>query len=138
MSTPSAPVYLGDLPTRTANSTWRGIKVFADHAFIVSEAANHGMQVFDLTQLRDVTSPPVTFTETAHYAGFGSTHTLAMNSPHRVRLCRRDAHLRRRASRRRRPHAGITTYGRVLQPRWLHARNAVRRLRGTRQRLSRP
>ena len=37
------------------------------------------MQVFDLTQLRNVTSPPVTFTETAHYAGFGSTHTLAMN-----------------------------------------------------------
>jgi choice-of-anchor B domain-containing protein len=61
-------------------STWRGIKVFADHAFIVSEAANHGMQVFDLTQLRGVTSPPATFAATAHYAGFGSTHTLAMNS----------------------------------------------------------
>ena len=54
--------------------------MFADHAFIVSEALNHGMQVFDLKQLRDVVSPPVTFTETAHYAGFGSTHTLAMNS----------------------------------------------------------
>ena len=39
------------------------------------------MQVFDLTQLRTVTSPPVTFAETAHYAGFGSTHTLAMNTP---------------------------------------------------------
>ena len=62
------------------SSTWRGIKVFANHAFIVSEAVNHGMQVFDLTQLRDVTSPPVTFTETAHYAGFGSTHTLAINT----------------------------------------------------------
>ena len=80
VSNPSAPVYLGTLPTSTVNSTWRGIKVFADHAFIVSEAANHGMQVFDLTQLRAVTSPPVTFAETAHYAGFGSTHTLAMNS----------------------------------------------------------
>ena len=80
VSNPTAPVYLGTLPTSTVNSTWRGIKVFADHAFIVSEAANHGMQVFDLTQLRAVTSPPVTFAETAHYAGFGSTHTLAMNS----------------------------------------------------------
>ena len=80
ISTPSRPVYLGSLPTSTVASTWRGIKVFADHAFIVSEALNHGMQVFDLTQLRHVTSPPVIFTETAHYAGFGSTHTLAMNS----------------------------------------------------------
>ena len=80
ISTPNQPVYLGNLPTKTVSSTWRGIKVFADHAFIVSEALNHGMQVFDLRQLRDVASPPVTFTETAHYAGFGSTHTLAMNT----------------------------------------------------------
>ena len=80
ISTPSRPIYLGDLPTKTAHSTWRGIKVFSDHAFVVSEALDHGMQVFDLRQLRDVSAPPVTFTETAHYAGFGSTHTLAMNT----------------------------------------------------------
>jgi choice-of-anchor B domain-containing protein len=80
ISTPTAPVYVGNLPTQTADSIWRGIKVYADHAFIVSEAANHGMQVFDLRQLRAVTSPPATFAQTAHYAGFGSTHTLAINS----------------------------------------------------------
>ncbi len=80
ISTPSRPVYLGDLPTKTAHSPWRGIKVFSDHAFIVSEALDHGMQVFDLRQLRNVPAPPVVFAETAHYAGFGSTHTLAMNS----------------------------------------------------------
>jgi choice-of-anchor B domain-containing protein len=80
ISTPGQPVYLGDLPTKTVSSTWRGIKVFSNHAFIVSEALNHGMQVFDLTQLRTVTSPPVTFAESAHYAGFGSTHTLALNT----------------------------------------------------------
>jgi choice-of-anchor B domain-containing protein len=80
ISTPTRPIYLGLLPTHTVNSTWRGIKVFANHAFIVSEALNHGMQVFDLTQLRDVVNPPATFAETAYYAGFGSTHTLALNS----------------------------------------------------------
>jgi choice-of-anchor B domain-containing protein len=80
ISEPRAPIYLGDLPTSTIPSTWRGIKAFADHAFIVSEAPNHGMQVFDLTQLRNVTSPPVTFAATAHYTGFGSTHTLALNT----------------------------------------------------------
>jgi choice-of-anchor B domain-containing protein len=80
ISTPAQPVYLGNLPTKTAHSTWRGIKVFSDHAFIVSEALDHGMQVLDLKQLREVRSPPVTFTETAHYGGFGSTHTLAINN----------------------------------------------------------
>jgi choice-of-anchor B domain-containing protein len=80
ISNPTQPVYVGDLPAHTAPSPWRGIKVFANHAFIVSEAVNHGLQVFDLTQLRTVTTTPVTFSETAHYAGFGSTHTLALNT----------------------------------------------------------
>jgi choice-of-anchor B domain-containing protein len=80
ITNPSQPVFVGNLPAHTVASTWRGIKVFANHAFVVSEAIDHGMQVFDLTQLRGVTSPPVTFAETAHYAGFGSTHTLAINS----------------------------------------------------------
>ena len=80
ISNPRRPVYVGNLPTGTAASLWRAVKVFADHAFIASEAANHGMQVFDLTQLRHVTAPPVTFEETAHYSGFGSTHTLAINT----------------------------------------------------------
>jgi choice-of-anchor B domain-containing protein len=80
ISNPREPSYLGNLPTHTAASIWRGVKVFGNHAFIVSEAVNHGMQVFDLRQLRSVASPPVTFTETAHYAGFGSTHTLALNT----------------------------------------------------------
>lgn len=80
ISNPRRPVYVGNLPARTAALTQRGIKVFSGHAFIVSEAPGHGMQVFDLTQVRGVTSPPVTFTETAHYAGFGSAHTIAVNS----------------------------------------------------------
>lgn len=80
ISNPLQPVYVGDLPAHTAPSPWRGIKVFANHAFVVSEAADHGMQVFDLTQLRSAAAPPVTFRETAHYPGFGSTHTLALNT----------------------------------------------------------
>jgi choice-of-anchor B domain-containing protein len=60
------------------NSSWRNIKVHADHAFIGSEAVGHGLQVFDLMQLRGF--PPgsaiQTFDETAHYAGFGNSHTL--------------------------------------------------------------
>ena len=79
LSNPEQPVYLGNLPTHSVDSVWRGVKVYANHAFIISEADNHGMQVFDLTRLRNVTAPPVTFTEDAHYAGFRRAHTLAIN-----------------------------------------------------------
>lgn len=76
---PVNPVYLGKLPTATSNSIWRDIKVYNNHAFIVSEAGGHGMQVFDLTQLRDVTSPPQTFSDDALYTGFGSAHNIVIN-----------------------------------------------------------
>jgi len=76
---PESVVWLGSLPTHTSSSTWRDIKTYADHAFIVSEASGHGMQVFDLTQLLGVVSPPVTFTETAHYPGFGNAHNIVIN-----------------------------------------------------------
>lgn len=79
ISDPENPVYLGNLPTHTGNSIWRDIKVYADHAYIVSEASGHGMQVFDLTQLRNVTTPPVTFSETAHYDDLGSAHNIVIN-----------------------------------------------------------
>ena len=79
VSDPVNAVYLGKLPTHTQNSTWRDIKTYNNHAFIVSEASNHGMQVFDLTRLRDVSNPPETFDEDAHYSGFGSAHNVIIN-----------------------------------------------------------
>ena len=80
ISNPTAPIYLGQLLGHNgSSSSWRDVKVYQDHAFIVSEASGHGMQIFDLTQLRDVTDPPVTFSETAHYAGFGSAHNIVIN-----------------------------------------------------------
>ena len=76
VTNPTNPVYLGNLPTHTVQSLWRGLKVFRNHVFIISEATGHGMQVFDLTNLRNVASPPVTFGETAYYDGVGSAHTI--------------------------------------------------------------
>ncbi len=77
---PDNPVYLGELPTHgNFGSSWRDIKVYNNHAFIVSEASSHGMQVFDLTELRNVNNPPKTFGETAHYDDFGSAHNLVIN-----------------------------------------------------------
>lgn len=79
MSDPENPVYIGKLPTHTQNSSWRDIKVYDDHAFVVSEAPGHGMQVFDLSALGQVANPPVTFSETAYYDGFGSAHNIVIN-----------------------------------------------------------
>jgi choice-of-anchor B domain-containing protein len=75
------PIYLGKLPMPpTANiSVWRDMKVYKDHAYIVSDGAGaHGMQVFDLRQLRHVTTP-VTFEETNHYAEIFSAHNIVIN-----------------------------------------------------------
>jgi len=79
ISDPVNPLYLGKLPTATSNSTWRDLKVYKDHVFIVSEASNHGMQVFDLTRLRNVTNPPQTFAADTRYTGFGNAHNIVIN-----------------------------------------------------------
>jgi choice-of-anchor B domain-containing protein len=72
-------IYLGKLPSETSSSPWRDIKVYQDHAFIGAEASNHGMQVFDLTNLRNVANPPVTFDPDVVYNGFGNSHNIVIN-----------------------------------------------------------
>jgi choice-of-anchor B domain-containing protein len=80
VTSPQAPLYLGFLPSKTGSTAWRDIKVYANHAYIVSDNNGaHGMQVFDLKLLRSVVAPPVAFTETAHYAGFGEGHNIVIN-----------------------------------------------------------
>ena len=76
---PTNPVYVANMAGRGAPSSWRDIKVYADHAYVVSESSGHGMQVFDLTGLRDIASPPGTLAEAAHYDDFGSAHNIAIN-----------------------------------------------------------
>lgn len=76
---PSVPVLIGRLASAASGSTWRDIKVYQNHAFVVSEAAGHGMQVFDLTRLRTATNLPVAFTEDALYTGFGKAHNIVIN-----------------------------------------------------------
>lgn len=76
---PVNPLYIGLLETHSFNSLWRDIKVYDNHAFIVSEAQQHGMQVFDLMQLETADALPVMFEETAHYDGFGNAHNIAIN-----------------------------------------------------------
>ncbi len=82
VSVPSEPVVLARLPIPTAVTeafALRDVKVYADHAFIVGESPLHGMQVFDLTTLRDITDPPATVAETANYTSISQAHNLIIN-----------------------------------------------------------
>ena len=62
---------------------WRDLKVFKDHVFIVSEAYDHSMQVYNLRQLRNLkASKPgsiAELSESAHYGEFGSAHNIVAN-----------------------------------------------------------
>ena len=81
VSDPYNPRYLGNLSRTDGSrpSSWRDIKVFKDHAFIVADGAGeHGMQVFALAQLRDVTEPRE-FEPTVLYTEVASSHNVAIN-----------------------------------------------------------
>ena len=82
ITNPVRPRHVGTLPAHVldpARQFWRDIKVFANHMFVGSEATDHGIQVLDLTEVRGLWGGPVTFTETAHYAGVGSSHNVNIN-----------------------------------------------------------
>lgn len=82
VSDPNNPTYVGELMlTEGANpAAWRDIKVYKNHAFIVSDGSgSHGMQVFDLTRLRTVSDMPYTFEADAVYDGVHSVHNIVIN-----------------------------------------------------------
>ena len=79
ISTPTAPVYVGFLPTETTATTWRDIKTYADHAYVVSEAQGHGIQVFDLTRLRNHSGDPQRFTADMVYKGVSNVHNIVID-----------------------------------------------------------
>lgn len=79
---PELPIYVGNLPMTAGSvaNVWRDIKVYANHAYVVADGADqHGVQIFDLTQLREIDDPPVTFEETAIYTGIASAHNIVIN-----------------------------------------------------------
>lgn len=100
---PYNPFVIGFLPTYTSSSSWRDIKVFQNHAFVGSEASNHGIQIFDLSQLSAASSiylanpdnypvsdsseypnMDISFSSTAYYSGdsgydVGNSHNVVIN-----------------------------------------------------------
>ncbi|WP_375240283.1 choice-of-anchor B family protein [Polaribacter sp.] len=79
ITNPADAKIIGFLKTRTENSLWRDVKVYNDFAFIVSEADNHGMQIFNLNNLRGLVNIPVEFTADRDFTSFGSAHNIVIN-----------------------------------------------------------
>ncbi|NRB71271.1 MAG: choice-of-anchor B family protein, partial [Xanthomonadales bacterium] len=72
----------GFLPTVGDSSTWRDIKVYRDHAYIVADNnPEHALQVFDLAQLLEPWegAQPQQFEASYRYTEFGSAHNIAIN-----------------------------------------------------------
>lgn len=78
VSDPEVPIVLAFLPTRTGPSIWRDMKVVYNTAYIVSEAKDHGLQVFDLERLRTMTSFSYVRSDT-DYSLFGNAHNIVSN-----------------------------------------------------------
>lgn len=60
-------------------SSWRDFKVYQNHLYVISDGQPHGLQIFDLTRLRDIDDTPEMFSEDALYEEFGSAHNIAIN-----------------------------------------------------------
>ena len=81
LSTPTTPKYVGELPMTPGSvaTTWRDLKVYQNHVFVVSDnSRSQGVQVFDLTRLRGVTTPQ-SFTADVVYDQLGEGHNIAIN-----------------------------------------------------------
>jgi choice-of-anchor B domain-containing protein len=82
LSDPGNPVYVGNLPmTEGARANvWRDIKVYKNHAYIVADGAGeHGMQILDLTILREFDGEPLQLEATAMYRDINSAHNVVIN-----------------------------------------------------------
>lgn len=76
---PKNPVTIGFMYSATVHSSWRDMKVIGNYAYIVAEAADHGLQVFDLRRLRGQTTGQV-FLPDATLKTFGQAHNIVSNS----------------------------------------------------------
>ncbi len=78
---PENPIRLGRMNTHNGRGgSWRDIKVYNNYAYIVADGAgDHGMQIFDLTRLRNVNSYTVFPPDARYDGGVGSCHNIVIN-----------------------------------------------------------
>ena len=76
---PINPAYRATMHTESIASLWRDVKVIGDYAFIVSEAFDHGMQIFNLNELLPLSGFPFNISPTLTYSAFGNAHNIVSN-----------------------------------------------------------
>ncbi|MEP1151103.1 MAG: choice-of-anchor B family protein [Balneola sp.] len=79
---PACTVGIGDTQASkslTEGTTWRDMKVFDNHMFVVSDQQPHGMQSFDLTKLRQYEGDFLDFNEDALYDNLANAHNIVIN-----------------------------------------------------------
>lgn len=78
---PESPIFVGSLHHNGGSpSFWRDMKVYNNHVYIVADgSAGNGIQILDLTQLRDFSGTPITFQMSAHYDQIGQAHNMVIN-----------------------------------------------------------
>ena len=82
VSDPQNPVYVANLPMTEGSraNAWRDIKVYKNHAYVVADnAGEHGIQVVDLTKLRDFEGSPMMLEEDTIYDKVHSVHNIVIN-----------------------------------------------------------
>lgn len=83
ISNPTDPIYLGTLPSPAPDPDhyghiWGDIKTYGNHAYIGSEATDHGIQIFDLTRLRTAFTEQE-WTQDGLIDDVGQSHNVAIN-----------------------------------------------------------
>jgi choice-of-anchor B domain-containing protein len=80
-SDPKNPVFVANLPSHGATELHSDIKTYNNHAYIVKDGRDNGIQVFDLTRLRDIdyADAPATVDADAVYEGISNAHDIVIN-----------------------------------------------------------
>ena len=80
---PSSPTVLGRVfvgaDGEDRDVIWRDVKVYDDHAYLVSEHDGTHLIVFDLTRLRGIDSDQGTLEPDTTWEGFNGAHNIAVN-----------------------------------------------------------
>ena len=87
LSDPGNPRYVGKMPTRQVVVPWRDMKVYRDHLYVVADGSGHGMQVFDLRRLRNITTPQTLQPDNEYFGpGLGLNSGLQLSNTHNIAI----------------------------------------------------
>ena len=81
ITNPTKPIWVANVPKQagTANTTWREPKVYKNTMYIGIDGTDAGMQIVDLTRVRNYSGSVMTLAANSYYNGVSRIHTLAIN-----------------------------------------------------------